>query len=201
MAFTENLGRIGADGLSCTGKGAHLQPPAHQPGESTQQEKTEQREIMLLSREQNVRQRSSSKTTERSRLVESHAQALCLHQASGSLQLQLGLQIPGSPTPVAEAGGQQGSPSPGQVSLQCLIPLLSHPSFLALLQAGTHKKEADGGKSRGKCSTGLGEHPLAEGGLECCGSPGHPWGAGFAFQQGLTWEESTDPEKMEPCFA
>lgn len=26
---TEGLGRIGADGLSCTGKGAHLQPRAH----------------------------------------------------------------------------------------------------------------------------------------------------------------------------
>lgn len=106
----------------------------------------EEREITLqLSREHKVRQRNSSKPWKRAGWWRA-MHVLC---ASGSLQLQLGLQIPGSLTTVAGAGGQQGSPSPGQVSLQCLILLPSHPSFPALLRAGTHEGGAEGGGSRG----------------------------------------------------
>lgn len=147
--FTENLGRIGAD-AQVRGTSAAT---STQPGESTQQEKTEQREIML----QKVRQRSSSKPWKGAGWWRA------MHEPCASTKPRESLWITAAPAGTADPRihplwqRQQGCPSPGQVSLQCLISLLSHPSFLALLQAGTQEKGAEAGESRGKCSTGLGE--------------------------------------------
>lgn len=128
-------------------------------------------------------------------------------KASGSVQLQLGLQTPGCPSTLAEAGGQQGCPSPGQVSLQCSIPLPSHPSFPALLQAGTHERGAEVGKAGGNAALNW-ENPLAEGGRGAAGMLCWPWpplpgerGLHVQPQQRQRQEESTNPEKMELCFA
>lgn len=53
------------------------------------------------------------------------------------------------------------------------------------------------GRTEGKCSAGMGDHPCrgrACTQVGCCGGPGHPWGAGCAFPASTTAEAGGEHE-------
>lgn len=163
----------------------------------------EPREIMLLSREQKVRQGSSSKPWKRAGRWRA-TPVLCASESLWITAALAGTAAPRIPPTTTEAAGQPLSRAgfPAAFNPTALTSLL--PS--AAVGRDAQEMGCGWGKQKGKCSTEPGEAP-------CRGRTWHSWNAvvapavpgerGLRFQpqQPQMREESTNPGKMKPCFA